>query len=238
MVTPILPLTLSQVQVVKQGKRILGPLDYQLSGRGITVVLGPNGSGKTTFLRTMHGLEYIRAGRLSWDCTTLVARKSQAFVFQTPILLRRTVLDNIAYPLLVDGSTKATAYARAQEIAERIGLSGLLGVMGTAISGGEKQKLALARALVRKPQVLFLDEPCANLDGSATKDIEAILMDEKANGTRLIMSTHNVAQARRLADDVVFLYRGLLHDQGPSATFFTTPATSEALTFLNGDILA
>ncbi|MDO7559678.1 MAG: ATP-binding cassette domain-containing protein, partial [Paracoccaceae bacterium] len=232
MVTPILPLTLSQVQVVKQGKRILGPLDYKLSGRGITVVLGPNGSGKTTFLRTMHGLEHIRAGRLYWACTTLAARKSQAFVFQTPILLRRTVLDNIAYPLLVDGSTKATAYARAQEIAERIGLGGLLGVMGTAISGGEKQKLALARALVRKPQVLFLDEPCANLDGSATKDIEAILMDEKANGTRLIMSTHNVAQARRLADDVIFLYRGLLHDQGPSATFFTTPATNEALTFL------
>ena len=238
MVTPILPLTLSQVQVVKQGKRILGPLDYKLSGRGITVVLGPNGSGKTTFLRTMHGLEHIRAGRLYWACTTLAARKSQAFVFQTPILLRRTVLDNIAYPLLVDGSTKATAYARAQEIAERIGLGGLLGVMGTAISGGEKQKLALARALVRKPQVLFLDEPCANLDGSATKDIEAILMDEKANGTRLIMSTHNVAQARRLADDVVFLYRGLLHDQGSSATFFTTPATNEALTFLNGGILA
>ena len=238
MVTPILPLTLSQVQVVKQGKRILGPLDYKLSGRGITVVLGPNGSGKTTFLRTMHGLEHIRAGRLYWACTTLAARKSQAFVFQTPILLRRTVLDNIAYPLLVDGSTKATAYARAQEIAERIGLGGLLGVMGTAISGGEKQKLALARALVRKPQVLFLDEPCANLDGSATKDIEAILMDEKANGTRLIMSTHNVAQACRLADDVVFLYRGLLHDQGSSATFFTTPATNEALTFLNGGILA
>ena len=238
MVTPILPLTLSQVQVVKQGKRILGPLDYKLSGRGITVVLGPNGSGKTTFLRTMHGLEHIRAGRLYWACTTLAARKSQAFVFQTPILLRRTVLDNIAYPLLVDGSTKVTAYARAQEIAERIGLGGLLGVMGTAISGGEKQKLALARALVRKPQVLFLDEPCANLDGSATKDIEAILMDEKANGTRLIMSTHNVAQARRLADDVVFLYRGLLHDQGSSATFFTTPATNEALTFLNGGILA
>mgnify|MGYP002630999380 FL=1 len=226
------------MQVVKQGKRILGPLDYKLSGRGITVVLGPNGSGKTTFLRTMHGLEHIRAGRLYWACTTLAARKSQAFVFQTPILLRRTVLDNIAYPLLVDGSTKATAYARAQEIAERIGLGGLLGVMGTAISGGEKQKLALARALVRKPQVLFLDEPCANLDGSATKDIEAILMDEKANGTRLIMSTHNVAQARRLADDVVFLYRGLLHDQGSSATFFTTPATNEALTFLNGGILA
>ena len=238
MVTPILPLTLSQVQVVKQGKRILGPLDYKLSGRGITVVLGPNGSGKTTFLRTMHGLEHIRAGRLYWACTTLAARKSQAFVFQTPILLRRTVLDNIAYPLLVDGSTKVTAYARAQEIAERIGLGGLLGVMGTAISGGEKQKLALARALVRKPQVLFLDEPCANLDGSATKDIEAILMDEKANGTRLIMSTHNVAQARRLADDVVFLYRGLLHDQGSSASFFTTPATNEALTFLNGGILA
>ena len=136
MVTPILPLTLSQVQVVKQGKRILGPLDYKLSGRGITVVLGPNGSGKTTFLRTMHGLEHIRSGRLYWACTTLAARKSQAFVFQTPILLRRTVLDNIAYPLLVDGSTKATAYARAQEIAERIGLGGLLGVMGTAISGG------------------------------------------------------------------------------------------------------
>ena len=105
------------------------------------------------------------------------------------------------------------------------------------LSGGEKQKLALARALVIEPQILFLDEPCANLDGQSTRDIEAILIRARDAGITIVMSTHNVGQARRLADSVLFLYRGALHDQGDAGEFFANPKTAEGRAHIQGDIL-
>jgi tungstate transport system ATP-binding protein len=237
MVGSILPLCLRDAQVIKRGKLILGPLTFDLKGKGLTTLLGPNGSGKTTFLRAIHGLERLRHGTIEWARPDLEARRLQAFVFQSPIILRRSVIDNIAYPLLIAGIEKRRAQMRAADMAATLGLQDLLGVPAIAISGGEKQKLSLARALISEPQVLVLDEPCANLDGTATKEIETILQAQREKGTRIIMSTHNVAQARRLADDVLFLYEGLLHDQGPAGSFFTTPKTAEALAFISGEIL-
>lgn len=237
MVTPILPLKLRDVELRRGGRRILGPLSLTVAGTGITILMGPNGSGKTSLLRVMHGLERVNRGQVTWQGDAGAARTRQAFVFQTPILMRRRVVDCIAYPLLLDGVPRKVARARAAEVAEAVGLSGALDKPSLVLSGGEKQKLALARALIRAPDVLFLDEPCANLDGRSTREIEAILTRARDAGTRIVMSTHDIGQARRLADEVWFLHDGVLRDSALSAAFFEAPQSAEAAAYLKGDLL-
>ncbi|SLN29408.1 Arginine transport ATP-binding protein ArtM [Pseudoruegeria aquimaris] len=237
MVAPILPLTLSAAIVKRQGRRLIGPVDCTIEAAGTTIVMGPNGSGKTTLLRLMHGLERAREGRVAWAVDEPATRAHQAYVFQTPIMMRRSVVECIAYPLLTHGTGRREARARAEEWAARVGLGDALGRMATVLSGGEKQKLALARALIRRPQVLFLDEPCANLDGRATREIESILAEARADGVRIVMSTHDMGQARRLADDVLFLLNGRIHEAAMAWPFFAEPATPEARAFLKGDIV-
>lgn len=231
-----LPITLRAAQIQRRGRTILGPVDYALDGNGITVVLGPNGAGKSTFLAALHGVERLSRGELigAQDDT---AREAQAFVFQTPTMLRRSVAGNLAYPLQLQNRPKPEITDAVAHWTARIGLSGAMDVPARRLSGGERQKLALARALIRGPQVLFLDEPCANLDGRATREIEAILGEARDAGTRIILATHDLGQARRLGHDVVFLLAGLIHETGASEAFFDTPATPEAQAFLRGDIV-
>ncbi|WP_323008126.1 ABC transporter ATP-binding protein [Pseudorhodobacter sp.] len=237
MVTSILPLEIIEISLRRKGRTILGPISWVLGGTGITIILGPNGSGKTSFLRAMHGLERVSSGRLHWANTQDRVRAQQSFVFQSPILMRRSVVNCIAYPLLLEGVPRAQARERAAEMAGRVGLGALLDHPAQVISGGEKQKLALARALIRRPELLFLDEPCANLDGRSTREIEAILCTARDAGTRIVMSTHDLGQARRLADEIVFLYNGLLVESGPKSTLLKSPAAPEIATFLKGDLL-
>lgn len=237
MVTPILPLTLTDVELRRGGRRILGPVSLTLGGPGITIVMGPNGSGKTSLLRVMHGLDRVSRGQVTWQRDAAEVRARQAFVFQTPILMRRRVVDCIAYPLRLDGVGRGTARARAAVLAAMVGLADALDKPSLVLSGGEKQKLALARALIRGPEVLFLDEPCANLDGRSTRDIEAILTRARDSGTRIVMSTHDIGQARRLADEVLFLHHGLLCDSALSIEFFETPRPTEAAAYLKGELL-
>lgn len=234
---PILPLHLTGACVAKRGQRIIGPIDLEVGETGITIVIGPNGSGKTSLLRLMHGMERAADGAVRWQVSEAEARRRQAYVFQTPIMMRRTVLDNVAYPLRIHGTPRTEAAERAKAWVDRLGLQQATGRQATVLSGGEKQKLALARALIRRPDIVFLDEPCANLDGRATRDIETILHDAHGDGTRIIMATHDMGQARRLATDVIFMYRGRLHETAAADSFFDDPATREARAFLNGDIL-
>jgi len=237
MVGSILPAVLHGVELRRGGRRILGPVSLTLAAGGVTVVMGPNGAGKTSLLRVLHGIERITAGSVVWQGAQAQVRARQAFVFQAPIMMRRSVLDCIAYPLRLDGMRRAPARARAAEAAARVGLGGLLGQHAPFLSGGEKQKLALARALIRAPEVLFLDEPCANLDGRATRDIEAILLAARDQGTRIVMSTHDLGQARRLADDVLFVYEGRVVDAAPRAAFFAAAQSPQAQAYLKGDLL-
>lgn len=199
----------------------MGPIDLTLDGQGATVVMGPNGAGKTTLLQLLHGTARLSAGEIEWACSTEKARHHQAFVFQRPVMLRRTVLENLIYPLRLRGVSKAEARKDAEEWANRVGLEPLLGRAAPVLSGGEQQKLALARALICKPKLLFLDEPCAALDGRATREIEAILQSAKSTGTRLILSTHDLGQARRLADDVLFLLGAVCKRPVPQMCFST-----------------
>lgn len=231
------PLVAKQAMVRRRGKLLVGPVDLTLGGQGSAIVIGPNGAGKTTLLKMLHGIVRLGGGSLDWACPLPEAQKHQAFVFQTPVMMRRTVIENIAYPLRLTGVGRRLARDRAADWAARVGLGDILERQATMLSGGERQKLALARALVREPQVLFLDEPCAALDGNATREIEAILIRAAASGTRLIMSTHNMGQARRLADEVIFMLGGRVHEFGLAAEFFSGPQTAQARAFLNGDIV-
>ena len=232
--TQMLPLTLTDVVVRRRGKRIIGPVTHRLEQGPPTIVIGPNGSGKTTLLRVIHGIERISTGQVNW---THDAPDQQAFVFQNPIVLRRTVAENLAYPLRLAGVDKAEIISRVTTWLARIGLDALANTAATRLSGGERQKLAIARALIRTPQVLFLDEPCANLDGHTTREIEALLSETAAAGTRLIMATHNMGQARRLAGDVIFMLNGKVHESGAANYIMNTPQTSELKSFFQGDIV-
>ena len=237
MVDRILPLSIENASVRKHGKHIIGPIDIDISEDGFTIIMGPNGSGKTTLLRLLHGLERARGGKINWNTDLETARLKQSYVFQTPILLRRTALENIMYPLLLRGIAKEEANQEAKQWIARIKLEASANLNAKLLSGGEKQKLALARALATKPQLLFLDEPTANLDGTATKEIESLLQEVRKSGTRIIMTTHDLGQAKRLAEDVVFLYHGNIHERGEAKTFFKTPETKEAKIFTAGEIL-
>lgn len=233
----LFPLMVADAQVRRRGKVLVGPIDLTLEAGGVTIVVGPNGSGKTSLLKMLHGIARLNRGRIDWTCGTEEAQRRQAFVFQTPVMLRRTVLENLIYPLRLLNVPKADARTQAKTWAKRIGLAEAEGRQATVLSGGERQKLALARALIRKPDLLFLDEPCASLDGRAMREIEAILQDAVATGTRIIMSTHDMGQARRLANEVLFILHGKVHEFGPADRFFDQPETPQAQAFLNGDIV-
>ena len=233
----LFPLNVKGAETRRRGKTLVGPISLRLNGVGATVIIGPNGAGKTTLLNLLHGTARLHAGEIAWQVPMDEARAMQAFVFQRPVMLRRSVLANIAYPLLMRGISKADAMTVAKDWAVRVGISGMADQAASALSGGEQQKLALARALITEPKLVFLDEPCAFLDGRATAEIEAILRDEKAKGTQLIMSTHDMGQARRLADEVIFLRGGQVHETGPAQAFFDGPTTEAARAFLNGDIV-
>lgn len=229
-------ITLDALEIRRRGRTILGPLNCTLKGQGITVVMGPNGAGKTTFLRTLHGMERVSGGRVSWYGGA-PDPSLQAFLFQTPILMRRSVLDNIAFPLILDGMKKPDARTRAEELAQRMGLRASLTGPAYQLSGGERQKMAMARALTRAPKILFLDEFSANLDGRSTLDLERIVLELAAGGTRIIMASHDLGQARRLADDVLFLHQGKLVEQNCGSVFFQEPETKEAKAYIKGDIV-
>ena len=237
MVKGPLSVSLDSVVVRRDGKLVLGPLDLDMETRGITVVLGPNGAGKTTFLKVLHGVERISDGEMHWSVANVQAREEQAYVFQSPIVLRRSVGQNLAYPLKLIGTVKSEISMRVSLWARKIGLEDALDFPATRLSGGEKQKLAIGRALIRMPKVLFLDEPCANLDGRSIREIEELLHEATLAGTSIIMTTHNLGQAKRLADSVLFLLGGRLHEQSTASVFFNIPSTSEAQSFLNGDII-
>ncbi|MEP1768791.1 MAG: ATP-binding cassette domain-containing protein [Sulfitobacter sp.] len=229
--------SLRDVYVKRRGQTILGPINLDLAETGFTMVLGPNGSGKTTLLNVLHGVQRTSASKSTWSVPDKQAQQAQAYVFQRPVMLRRSVGQNLAYPLQLIKTPKDQIAKKVIEWADRIGLSDVIDQPAPRLSGGEKQKLALGRALIRTPKVLFLDEPCANLDGKSTREIETVLRNANSTGTRVIMTTHDLGQARRLATDVVFLLNGKIHEQGAAPDIFSAPATPEANAFFKGEIV-
>ena len=233
----ILPLKATGLTYAPNGKPLVEELDFSIE-RGRTVILGPNGSGKTLTLNLCHGLIQPTAGRVEWQgSATEVGRKRHAMVFQHPVMLRRSLRANILHVLAVNGCGWRERRERTQAALDHFGLAAIADRPARVISGGEKQRLALARAWALKPEVLFLDEPTSALDPAATRIIEELIQSFAAEGVTVVMTTHDLGQARRLADDVLFLHRGRLLEQAPAAEFFTSPATNEARAFLKGELL-
>ena len=223
----ILPLRLEEVTFL----HIIAPLTLALEAGPSTIVLGANGAGKSVLLRLMHGLLQPTSGRVRWHAD---ARQRQAMVFQRPVMLRRSALANVMYA--IEAAKGVDPEKTALAALDEVGLKHLAYRPARVLSGGEQQRLALARAWALHPEVLLLDEPTANLDPSATREIEAIIRAFDASGTKIVMSTHNLGQARRLGDEVIYLHQGRLVERAPVEQFFRQPASPEAAAFIRGEL--
>lgn len=236
--SPILPLSLENVSFEAGGKRLIKDFNCQFDAGPNTVVIGPNGAGKSLFLKICHGLITTHEGQVKWrDSNADTARLKQAMVFQRPVLLRRSVSENIHYPLKLRKVPKPERVALTEEALALAGLGRLRDHPARVLSFGEQQKLAVARAWALKPQVLFLDEPTASLDPAATHSIEELIRATHEQGAKIIMTTHDLSQARRIADEVLFLFRGRLLERAPVDQFFENPQNDLAQAFLKGELL-
>jgi tungstate transport system ATP-binding protein len=235
--TSILPLAVEGLGFSAGGRALLSGVSFTILARGMSVILGANGAGKSLLLRLCHGLIAPGAGHISWGAGQAApgGAKRHAMVFQKPVMLRRSARANLTHALAAAG-LGAEAGERADAALARFGLSALSGQPARLLSGGEQQRLAIARAWALRPELLFLDEPTAALDPGATRQIEEMLLALKTEGVTLVMTTHDLGQARRLADRVLFLDRGRLIEDAQAAAFFTRPAAPEARAFLAGDL--
>ncbi len=218
------------------GQALVDHVDLALAPGSLSVVMGPNGAGKSLLVRLLHGLIPPSAGEILWGGQSLSAeiRKRQAMVFQRPVLLRRSVAANIDFALRLRGRADK---ARRREILEMVGLAERERQPARLLSGGEQQRLALGRALATGPDVLFLDESTASLDPASVLMIEQIVGAARARGVKVVLITHDLGQARRLADDVVFMHRGKLVEHTPAERFFSEPASRAARDFVAGRIV-
>jgi tungstate transport system ATP-binding protein len=233
----ILPLKLDNLTYALRGEPLVAGVTTELTAGLRTVILGPNGAGKSLLLRLCHGLIRPTAGSVRWcgpggDAPAL----RQAMVFQRPVMLRRSASGNVAFALKLRGENRERRRQKVGEMLSATGLAHLAHQPARVLSGGEQQRLALARAWALDPEVLFLDEPTASLDPASTRSVEELIIAIHRAGTKIVMTTHDLGQARRLADEILFLYHGRLIEAGPAGQFFAKPATQEATAFLRGDL--
>jgi tungstate transport system ATP-binding protein len=233
----ILPLRIEALSFAAGGRTIIEPLSAEIAAGPTTIILGANGAGKSVLMRLLHGLLQPSRGSIHWrDADARRVRRSQAMVFQRPVMLRRSALDNVLYALDLHGVTAGERHGVALEALASVGLAHVAQRPARTLSGGEQQRVALARAWALHPEVLFLDEPTANLDPRATREIENVIKAFDAAGTKIVMATHNLAQARRVGDEVLFLHEGRLAERAPVADFFSRPASPEAADFLKAEM--
>lgn len=230
----ILPLAVRNLGLRFGKTTVLDGVSFDLGPSGCTMVMGPNGAGKSLLLKLLHGLLPPTSGSIDWrgqGPRDVTAR--QALVFQKPVLLRRSVAANIDFVLKVRGKDRA----RVAALLDHVGLAHKAHQPARLLSGGEAQRLALARALATDPEVLFLDEPTASLDPASVLAIEKIVRDASARGVRIVFVTHDMGQARRMADDILFLSGGGIAEHSRAADFFPEPQSKAARAYLNGEIV-
>ncbi len=233
----ILPLVANGLIYEAGRKRLIDRVSFTLEAGSRTVILGSNGAGKSLLLRLCHGLLSPTEGTLGWRGGAPEPRARQAMVFQQPVMLRRTAAANITYVLASRGLSRRDRLARSADALARTGLAHLARTPARVLSAGEQQRLALARAWITDPEVIFLDEPTASLDPAATRAVEDIVLAIHRTGTTVVLTTHDLGQARRLAEDVLFLHRGRILERGPAEAFFDRPATPEARAFIAGELI-
>ena len=229
------PLRLAKLAFRPGGQTILDGLDLELSGQGISIILGPNGAGKTVLLRLLAGLLAADGGSIDWGGAARPGGRL-AMVFQQPMVLRLSVAANVAFALQPQGLPEAERKARVGTVLERVGLAHRARDSARLLSGGERQRLALARAWVMQPRLLMLDEPTASLDPGATEAVERIIREIRTDGAKILMTTHNLGQATRLADDIVFLANGRIQEHAAANAFFARPQSPAARAYLQGEL--
>ena len=223
--------SLSSVGLTIDDNELLKDISVELKRGSLTVVLGPNGSGKSLFLRLCHGLLQPTVGELDWG----QVKPRQTMVFQKPVMLRRSAKDNISYALF--NHPKKERAKRAQQALAWAGLEDISSRMATVLSGGQQQRLAIARAWALEPEILFLDEPTASLDPNACDRVEEYIQAMHNSGIQILMSTHNLAQARRLAQRVIYIDSGRVMAHQSVEEFFTRPACKEAYEFIRREFV-
>lgn len=228
-------LAVAGAEVSENNLRLLGPVTLQLDNPGITVILGANGAGKSLFLRLIHGLIPPSAGSVNWNGVAAAnSRSSRGFVFQNTPTMRRSVFANVAFPLVADGVASRERRERVAAALEQARLSNLSHIPAARLSGGERQRMALARAVVTRPATVLLDEPAASLDPASTKQLETMLREISVSGTKVLIATHDLGQARRLADDVLFFDSGKLVEHAPADGFFAAPSGETVRRYMEG----
>ncbi|MFN0299463.1 MAG: phosphate ABC transporter ATP-binding protein [Burkholderiales bacterium] len=232
-----LPLQLDEVVFAVGDRRIIDSVTLTIEAGPRTILVGPNGAGKSVLLRLCHGLLAPTSGKIRWSHPEVAgAPRRQAMVFQRPVMLRRSAMANVLYALKVAGIARNEHESRAHEALRKVGLLASSSRPARVLSGGEQQRLALARAWAIHPEVLFLDEPTASLDPGATHEIEAVIQAMHTDGTKIVMVTHNLGQAHRLADEIVFIHRGRIAEHAPADRFFRHPVSQEAAEFIKGEL--
>jgi tungstate transport system ATP-binding protein len=233
----ILPLRLAEASFAVGGRTIIDRVSLEIESGPSTIILGANGAGKSVLMRLMHGLLKPSSGRIDWNAPERPrAPRKQAMVFQRPVMLRRSAYANVAYALKIAGIPEPERGVLVRESLESVGLSHLARRSARVLSGGEQQRLALARAWALHPEVLFLDEPTASLDPSAAREIESVIKAFYAAGTKVVMATHNLGQARRLGDEILFINQGRLVERAPVEQFFSKPESAQAAAFIKGEL--
>lgn len=235
----ILPLEARALVFEVNGRRLIDNVDLTLSRGMCTAIAGPNGAGKSLLLRLLHGLLRPTAGQVLWAGRPMDdrVRHRQAMVFQRPVLLRRSAVANIVYALKRHGVRGAVAHEQAVRALAGAGLGHVAHAPARVLSGGEQQRLAVARAMALSPEILFLDEPTASLDPASTLAVEQLIREARAAGTKVVLVTHDLGQARRLADEVIFLHRGRVVEHGSAAEFFANPQSREGRAFVEGRLV-
>jgi tungstate transport system ATP-binding protein len=236
----VLPLEAHEVVLSRDGRRLIDSIDLVIAPRpGITVMLGPNGAGKSLLLQLLTGLLTPDGGTVRWAGRSPApsASKRIGFVFQKPVLLRRSALANVAFSLAATGCAKAEVNAKAAQALHAAGLADCAHQPARSLSGGEQQRLALARAMSCGPELLVLDEPTAHLDPASVAAIEKLVIQAASMGTVVLLVTHDIAQARRLAGNIVFMHAGRILEAKPALDFFAGPDTKEARAYLAGHLL-
>ncbi len=236
--SPVLPLVISELCYEANQQRLLKYVSCTLTAGNSTIILGPNGAGKSLLLRICQGLIAPASGNISWSGLNPVqARPYVAMVFQKPVLLRRSTAANIDYALAARGVPRKQRRERVTEALELTNLNHLARRSARVLSGGEQQRLAIARAWVTQPEVLLMDEPTSKLDPGASYAVEQLISAIRKQGTKVIMTTHDMGQAQRLGDEVLFLNRGRLLEQTPAKIFFERPQSKQAAAFISGELL-
>ncbi|EAR52159.1 hypothetical protein OG2516_01944 [Oceanicola granulosus HTCC2516] len=231
---PARPVAMVRALTLRRGGRaLLDGLELTLFTGGITALLGPNGAGKSLLLRALAGLIPPDGGAIDLAPHT----GAPALVFQKPVLLHRTVRANLAHALRLARVPRAARAGRLAELLVQARLSAQAQAQARALSGGEQQRLAIARALAARPRLLLLDEPTAHLDPASTAAVEALVRAAAHAGVKVLIVTHDRAQAARLADDVAFLAAGRITEHRPADDFFQRPESDEARAYLEGRLL-